>query len=103
MVPWTRPSPQPNGISIGSAIFAKLTAEGHYTLQYAAPSPLKLPPSNSHGDVNLHLIHDSLGPSDPTTKQHLDFCRAFYCNRPTDKQTDRPSHSVCNNRPHLFT
>jgi len=31
----------PNGISIGSAIFAQLTAESHYTLQWAAPFPLQ--------------------------------------------------------------
>jgi len=29
----------PNDISIGSAIFAQLTAESPYTLQWAAPSP----------------------------------------------------------------
>jgi len=33
----------PNGISIGSAIFAQLTAECPYTLQQAAPYPSKLP------------------------------------------------------------
>jgi len=32
-----------NGISISSAVFAQLTAEGPYTLQWAAPSPSKLP------------------------------------------------------------
>jgi len=33
----------PNGISIGSVGFAQLTADCPYTLQWAAPSPLKLP------------------------------------------------------------
>jgi len=31
------------------------------------------------------------------------FCRAHYCDRMTDRQTDRPCYSVCNNRPHLRT
>jgi len=33
----------PNGISISPAIFAQLTAERHYTLQWAALFPAKLP------------------------------------------------------------
>jgi len=45
----------PNGISSGSAVFAQLIAESPYTLQWAAPSPLKIahshrgsgPPSNT--------------------------------------------------------
>jgi len=45
----------PNNISIGSAVFAQLTAECPYTLQWAAPFPLKIarspgesgPPSNT--------------------------------------------------------
>jgi len=32
----------PNGISISSAVFAQLTAAGPYTLQWAAPFPLKI-------------------------------------------------------------
>jgi len=31
----------PNGISIGSAVFAHLTAESHYTLQWAAAFPVQ--------------------------------------------------------------
>jgi len=95
---------KPNGICIGSAVFAQLTGECPYTLQWAAPSPSKLPlPIGRSGP---HLTHDSLGrwahPSLPS-KRHLDrfsrFCRAHYC----DRQTDRPRYSVCNNRPHLRT
>jgi len=33
----------PNGISIGSAVFAQITAEGPYAVQWAANSPSKLP------------------------------------------------------------
>jgi len=56
----------PNGISIGSAVFALCTAEYRYTLHRAAPFPLKITPS--HGDLDPHLTHDSLGPSEPTTQ-----------------------------------
>jgi len=53
----------PNGISIlncGSAIFAQLTAECPYTLQWAA-----LPPQNCPfpwGDLDTCLLHGSFGP-----------------------------------------
>jgi len=36
----------PNGISSGSAVFAQLTAECSYTLQWDVPSPLKISPSH---------------------------------------------------------
>ena len=41
----------PNGILIGSAIFAQLTAEGPYTLQWAAHFPLKI--AHVHGDLPI--------------------------------------------------
>ena len=41
----------PNGISIGSAVFAQITSEGPYTLQWTAASPLKL--SFMHGGSGL--------------------------------------------------
>jgi len=56
----------PNGISIGSAVFAHLTAECLYTLQRAAPSPSKSP--FRMGDLNPRLIHGFLGPLESTTK-----------------------------------
>jgi len=40
----------PNATSIGSAVFAQLSAECPYTLQWAAPSPLKI--VFSHGDLD---------------------------------------------------
>ena len=43
----------PNGISIGSAIFAQLIAECPYTLQLAASSPLKIAPS--HGGISTPI------------------------------------------------
>ena len=66
MLPWAHPIPDPNGILIGSAVFAQITAEYRYTLQLLAPFPLKTTPS--HVDLDSHLTHDSLGPSKPTTQ-----------------------------------
>ena len=54
---------KPNGISVGSAVFAQMTADGaecHYTLQWDAPFPLKIAPSR--GEFGPNLIHGSLGP-----------------------------------------
>ena len=59
----------PNGISIGSAVFAQLTPECYClcSLQWAArPPPSKL--SLCIDGSGPHLIHDSLGPSKPTTQ-----------------------------------
>jgi len=52
---------KPNIISIGSAVFAQMTTECRYTLQWDAPLPLKI--ARSHGESGPHLIHGSLGPS----------------------------------------
>jgi len=60
------------------------------------------PPQNCPfpwGHLDRQLIHGSLGRHESSTKRHLDrfgrFCRAHYCDRPTD----RPRYSVGNNRP----
>ena len=50
----------PNGITIGSAIFAKLMAESCYTLQWAVPSPLKT--AHSHGGSGTTFNTGFLGP-----------------------------------------
>jgi len=49
---------------IGSAVFAHLTTESPYTLQWA---PLFLIIVPSHEDLDRHLTHDSLGPSERTS------------------------------------
>jgi len=55
----------PNGKSIGSAaLFAQLTAESAYTLQWATLSP-KIAPSRG-GDWHPRLFHDSLRQTEPT-------------------------------------
>ena len=70
-----------------------------YTLQWAAPSPLKLP--LSHGELNSHLTHGSWAHPSPHPKRHLGrfsrFCRA----QDRDRPTDRPRYSVNSNQPHL--
>jgi len=56
----------PNGISIGSAVFAQMATECPHTLQRTAPFPLKIAPS--HGRCGPHLIHGSLGPPESSTQ-----------------------------------
>ena len=55
-------SRNPNGKSIGSVVSAQLTTENPHTLQWATLSP-KLP--LLMGDLDPHLIHDSLGQPEP--------------------------------------
>jgi len=43
--------PTTRGISLGSAVFAQMTAECPYTLQWDAPFPLKIAPSRG-GDLD---------------------------------------------------
>jgi len=44
-------------ISTGSAIFAQLTAECPYTVQWAAPSPLKIGPSYEGIRILIYRQH----------------------------------------------
>jgi len=75
----------PNSISIGSAIFAQLTAECPYTLQWAMRS-LSLPilPFPA-GDRDRRLTRDSLGSFESKTqtasRSVQPFCRVHYCVR----------------------
>ena len=73
---WTHPSPQHNGISVSSAIFAQLTAK----CRRACPGisfPLKI--AHWHAAIwsGPRLIHGSLGPPESTPKRHLDRFRHF--------------------------
>ena len=65
MFPWVYPSPNPNDTSIGSAVFAQLTADYRHASP-GMPSPLKLPVPI--GDLEPHVIHDCLCPSKSTTQ-----------------------------------
>jgi len=62
-------SPQPKRQVDRLSRFAQLTAESPYTLQWASLSP-KLP--LSIGESGPHLMSDSLAPSEPQPKWHLD-------------------------------
>jgi len=75
MIPWAQPSPNPKRhLDRFNRFFAQLTAESRYTLQQAAPFPLKLP-----------LL---MGVSEP----HLGrFSRFAWLTSVTDRQTDRPT------------
>ena len=55
-----------NGISFGSAVFAQFAAEFPYTLQWAAPSPLKIAPL--HGYLDPRLIYGSFGQPESSTQ-----------------------------------
>jgi len=82
----------PNGISIGSAVFAQLTAECPYTLQWDAPSPSKLP--LRMGDLDPHLIRGSFGPPESSTRTASRSVQPFLQGSlvwQTDRQTDRPT------------
>jgi len=67
----------PNGIVIGSAVSAQLTAENPYTLQRVTPSPSQLP--CPMGDLDPRLIHGST-PCIQHPERHRDrfsrFCTA---------------------------
>jgi len=56
-----------NGVSIGSAVFAQVTAQSRNTLQQAAPSPLKIAPCR--------------GGSGPSTQMASRSVEAHYCDR----------------------
>ena len=159
MFPWPTRVLIQNGISIGSTIFC--TAYGRVSL-YLTLGRSSLPQNCPFPwrDLGTHIIHDSLGPSKPTTQmastsvqlfctahhrvslcftmghpvspqnyplpmegsgpplihnclgppkssteRNLDrfghFCRAHYCDRQTDRPTDRPCYWICNNMLHL--
>jgi len=96
MIPWAHPSPQPKPHLDQFPVFAQLTAECPYTSQWDAPFPLKI--AASHGDLDPHLTHDSLGPPEATTQMASQSVQPFLQGsllRQTDQQTDRPTdHAI---------
>jgi len=86
----------PNGISVGLAVFAQLTAEGPCTLQWAAPFPSKI--SDRMGNLNPHLIYGSMGPPESTTQTTFDrfsrFCGAHDGDRHTYRPTDHATPGI---------
>jgi len=98
MIPWAQLSPQPKRHHHQFSRFCAVDDSRVSPFAMGRPFPSKLP--LFMGDVDLHLIYDSLGPPDSSTKTASRsvqlFCRAHTV-------TDRPRYSVCNNRLHLCT
>jgi len=88
-------------ISIGSAVFAQTTAERRYTLQWAAPFPLKI--TDSQGGSGLPSNTRFLGPIWTHNPNSISIGSAVFAGLTsmTARQIDRPWYSVYNNRPHL--
>ena len=90
----------PNGIAIGSAVFAQLTAECPYILKRAALSPFKIAPSR--GGFGLPSNTSFLGPKPKFSTQTASrisigsviFVGITYCDRQTDRPTDHSTRSV---------
>jgi len=115
-LPWQRPSApldphltrflrhiwahkNPNGISISSAIFAQITTECPYTLQWDAHWPFKITPT--HGGPGPHLIHGSLGPTKSSTQTASRSVQPFLQDS-LMWQTNRHTTVLGNNRLHLL-
>jgi len=80
----------PNGTSIGSAVFAQMTAGCLYTLQWFTCFPSKLPlPMLASG---LHVIRGSLAPPESGTQMGTSsfqpFLQGWQTETVTERQTD---------------
>ena len=93
----------PNGVSIGSAVFAQLTAECPYTVQWSAHSPSKL--ALPMWDLDLHLIHGSLGPPQSLTQMASRSVQPFLQGSllwHTDRRTNHATRSVIIGRIYVY-
>ena len=97
---WTH---KPNGISIGSAVFAHMTAECPILYNGTPLCPLKIAPS--HGGSEPPSNTWSLGPTQVLSSNGISISSAVFAGLTsvTDRPTDRPRYSVSNNTPHLRT
>ena len=97
----------PNGISIGSAVSAQMTAECPCTLQWDAPSPPPLKIAPSHGGIQTPSNTWFPGPTRVLKPNGISIGSAVFAGltNVTDRQTNRQTtlYSVGNNRPHLRT
>jgi len=90
----------PNGISISLAVFAQLTAECRYTLQWETASPLEIAPLHGGSGplpntwfLGSTIVHNPNGSSISSAA----FAGLMIDHG--DQQTDRPRYSNCNNTP----
>ena len=81
---------------MGSAIFAQLTTESPYTLQWAAHSPSKIKIAHSHGVSRPHLIHGTLGPTQVHTPNGTSIGSAVFAGLVivTDRPTNHATPSI---------
>jgi len=88
----------PNGTSIGSAVFAQMTAECLYTLQWFACFPLNFAPS--HDGVWTSCNTRFIGPTQVRNQNGNLIVSAVFAGLTSvtdcqsDRQTDRPRYSV---------
>ena len=88
----------PNGISIGSAVFAQLAGRRVH-IYYTLGRSLSLKIAPSHGGYRPHLVHVSLGHPCPQSKRNLNRLSRFAgLTTVTDRPTDHATR-VCNNWP----
>jgi len=86
----------PNGIPIGSTVFAQTTIQCLYILQWDAHSPPKLCPF-PWGNLDHHLIHGSPGPPESSTQTAARSVQPFLQGSlvwQTNRQTDHATRSV---------
>jgi len=102
MLCWTHQVHIPMHTLISLAIFAQLTAETPYILHWAAPFPLKIVPCHGgSGPLSNIFLLGSTQVHNP----NISVGSAVFAGLKivTDRSTDRPGYSVCNNRLHLCT
>jgi len=92
----------PNGMSIGSTVFLHSSRQSAPIL-YNGPPLFDLETALPTGDLDPHLIHGSMRPPESTTQTTSRSVQPFFAGlmMVTDRPTDRPRYSACNNRPHL--
>ena len=88
----------PNGILIGSAIFAQMTVGCPYTLQWDAPflQKLPLPMGGSGPPCNTWFpgpLESSTQMVSRSVQQFLQGSLVWHTDRPTDRPTHRPRYS----------
>jgi len=109
MIPTAHLSPQPNnGIPIGSAVFAQTTVDCPYTLQWDAHCPPKIcpfpwgdmdPPSNTWFPGHTQVLN----PNGSSIGAAVFALAGLTSVTDPDRQTDRQTTLLGNNRPHLRT
>jgi len=89
-------------LATAELLFAQLTAECPYTLQWAVPFLLQNCPFPWGIWTNAWFLGPTRAQNpNGISTVHPFFCRAYHCDdRPTDRQADRSRYSVCNNGPH---